>query len=131
MIHVYTDGASKGNPGASGAGILIKNGKTTESYSIPIGVMNNHEAEFSAVLKALKICKEKYPNEIISLRTDSKTVVDAVEKNYIKNEKLKSYLQQIVENTCQFPYFFIKWIPNNANEHADQLAKKAIGKAEN
>lgn len=126
MIEVYTDGASKGNPGKSGAGILIKNGKTTENYSIPLGVMSNHEAEFLAVLEALKICKEKFPNEIISIRTDSKIVVEAVEKNFVKNKKFQSYFKQIREESSIFPHFFIKWIPDKENSHADRLARQAI-----
>ena len=59
MIEVYIDGASAGNPGPSGAGIFIKGNGTAEKYSIPLGMMSNHEAEYHAFIKALEICLEK------------------------------------------------------------------------
>lgn len=58
MIEVYIDGASAGNPGPSGAGIFIKANGKVERYSIPLGVMSNHEAEYYAFIEALKICKK-------------------------------------------------------------------------
>ena len=56
MIEVFTDGASSGSPGISGAGIYIKVNKQIKEYSIPLPVMTNHEAEFHAVIQALDIC---------------------------------------------------------------------------
>jgi|SRR5699024_1934374 len=126
MIEVYTDGASSGNPGASGAGIYMKaNGKSHE-FALPLGEMSNHEAEFHAVNEALAICIEKFPGEILSFHSDSQVVVDAIEKNYVKNETFKALLKKIMEKSNAFPYFFIKWIPSKQNFHADQLAKRAI-----
>ncbi|HLR52468.1 MAG TPA: RNase H family protein [Candidatus Avamphibacillus sp.] len=126
MIEVYTDGASRGNPGLSGAGIYIKaNGKTFE-YSFPLGTLSNHEAEFHAVMKALDICKTSFPGEILSFRSDSQIVVDSIEKNYTKNKQFIPLLEQIKQKGNVFPYFFIKWIPNKDNKRADDLAKKAI-----
>ena len=46
MIEVYTDGASKGNPGLSGAGIYINMKKEKYEYSLPLGVLTNHDTEF-------------------------------------------------------------------------------------
>lgn len=126
MIEVYTDGASAGNPGKSGAGIYIKANNQTFEYSIPLGYMSNHEAEFHAVLHALKICLTLFPDEILSFRTDSNIVVDVVEKNHTKNKTFRPLLKQIHEKTRQFPLFFIKWIPAKENIHADQLAKEAL-----
>lgn len=59
MIEVYIDGASAGNPGPSGAGIFIKGQGAHEKYSLPLGIMSNHEAEFHALIKALEICQKK------------------------------------------------------------------------
>lgn len=126
MIEVYTDGSSSGNPGTSGAGIYIKaNGKTYE-YAFPLGYLSNHEAEFHAVIKALDICLELFPNEILSFRSDSKVVVDIIEKNFTKNKTFQPLLAHINEKSSAFPYFFVKWIPSSQNFHADQLAKKAL-----
>lgn len=59
MIEVYIDGATAGNPGPSGAGILIKGNGEHHRYAIALGTMTNHEAEYHALLHALKICLEK------------------------------------------------------------------------
>lgn len=126
MIEVYTDGASKGNPGISGAGVYIKaNGKNYE-YTFPLGVVSNHEAEFMAVIKGLEICKESFPDEILSFRSDSQVVVDVIEKDFTKNKAFLPLLEHIREISDHFPYFFIKWIPKTKNKHADQLATQAI-----
>lgn len=126
LIEVYTDGASRGNPGISGAGVYIKANGKQYKYAYPLGGMSNHEAEFHAVLKALEICTVKFPGEILSFHSDSQTVVDAIEKNHCKNRQFKPLLENIIKMTNTFPYFFIKWIPSKQNYHADQLAKKAI-----
>lgn len=80
MIEVNIDGASAGNPGLSGAGIILKMNGNVETYAIPLGVMDNHEAEFTACKRALEICLEK-EDATVWLRTDSQAVVQAVEKN--------------------------------------------------
>lgn len=126
MITIFTDGASRGNPGPSGAGIYLKKKNKTYRYIIPLEKMTNHEAEFHAVISALEICKEKFPKEILSLRSDAKVVVDALEKNYTGNEDFKPLLDKIKELKENFPYVFIKWIPEKENTQADQLAKEAI-----
>ncbi|RDW20601.1 ribonuclease HI family protein [Oceanobacillus chungangensis] len=126
MIEVYTDGASNSNLGLSGAGIYIKaNGKSYE-YTFPLENLTNHEAEFHAVIKALEICKGTFPNEIISLRSDSQVVVDVIENDFTKNKTFLPLLETIREEISHFPYFFIKWIPESNNKNADRLAKKAI-----
>lgn len=126
MIEVYTDAASRGNPGDSGIGIIIKSGKEYERYSYFIGEWANHEAEFHAVIKALEICAEKFPDDVLSFRTDSKVVVDTIEKNHTKNEKFLPLLERIHQLSSCFPLFFIKWIPDRENKQADRLAKEAI-----
>ncbi|MGY0692438.1 ribonuclease HI family protein [Virgibacillus sp. FSP13] len=126
MIEVYTDGASSGNPGTSGAGIYIKADGNIHEFSFPLSTLSNHEAEFEAVLKALQVCKEHFPDEILSFRSDSRIVVDVVEKDFTKNQTFLPYLEKIRAEASSFPHFFIKWIPEKKNNHADQLARKAI-----
>lgn len=128
MIIIYTDGASQGNPGISGAGIFIKDDKNIYEYSIPLGSMSNHEAEFHAVIHALKICEKYFSGRILSFRTDSQVVVDTVEKDYTNNNDFLPLLNEIRKHSKHFPYIFMKWIPANHNNHADQLAKSALHK---
>lgn len=126
LIVVYTDGASKGNPGNGGVGIVLKEGNQSEEYAFPLGHLSNHEAEFLAVIKALELCLEKYPDEILSFRTDSKVVVDTIEKNHTKNKKFLPLLHHVQHLSKEFPLFFIKWIPSNQNQQADKLARSVI-----
>ncbi|MFC4557759.1 RNase H family protein [Virgibacillus kekensis] len=128
MIEIYTDGASSGNPGPSGAGIYIKSASEKYEYSFPLGEMSNHEAEFHAILKALEVCKKQFPGEILSFRSDSKVAVDVIEKESTKNQTFQPLLEKILTEASNFPYFFIKWIPEKNNGHADRLAREGIRK---
>ena len=125
MIEVYIDGASAGNPGPSGAGIFIKNQGINVFRSIPLGIMSNHEAEFMALIKSLEICLDQ-SYSIVSVRSDSTAVVDAIEKQYVRNEKYRPLLEEALSLAEKFDLFFIKWIPSKENKNADQLARKAI-----
>ncbi|MGM7701353.1 reverse transcriptase-like protein [Pseudalkalibacillus sp. Hm43] len=128
MIDVYVDGASSGNPGPSGAGIFIKGAPDgSHSYSIPLGEMSNHEAEYHALIHALKICIDK-GYKIVSFRTDSQLVEQAVEKEYVKKNVYQPLLQQVLVLKDELDLFFIKWIPSSQNRNADKLAREAIQK---
>lgn len=131
MIEIQVDGASKGNPGISGAGIVIRNDGRIYEYSFPLGIVTNHEAEFIAVIKGLEICRREFPHKVLAFQTDSKIVVDSIEKNYVKNSLFKPLLAKINELREPFSLFFIKWIPSEQNKHADRLAREAIYNQEN
>jgi len=125
MIEVYIDGASAGNPGPSGAGIFIKGHGKAEKYSIPLGNMSNHEAEYHALIKALEICiQSNY--QTVSFRTDSELVNRAIEKEFAKNKQFAPLLEQALLLTKKLHLFFIKWIPSSENKTADELARLAI-----
>lgn len=130
MIQVYIDGASAGNPGPSGAGIYFKSKELQLHESYPLPVMSNHEAEFQACIKALELCKE-YGFTLISIRSDAKVLVEAVEKEFVKNADYKSDLRSILRlmDDPFFEHVFIKWIPSKQNGEADKLAKSAVRKA--
>jgi len=125
LIEVYIDGAAAGDPGLSGAGIFIKANGNVFRYSIPLGENNNHEAEYLALEKALTICLEKQFT-VISVRSDSAAVVNAVEKQFAKKAPYKQILERILTLIEQFDLFFIKWVPSKENKTADNLARKAI-----
>jgi ribonuclease HI len=126
MITVYTDAAAKGKTGDAAIGIIIQHGHEQSEYAFYLGSYNNHDAEFMAVIKALELCRAKHLNEIISVRTDSKVVVDTLEKNYAKNEQFRTYLLTLKELESNFSYVFYKWIPDKQNRRADDLAKKCL-----
>ncbi|UTR10684.1 reverse transcriptase-like protein [Evansella sp. LMS18] len=129
MIEVYIDGGSAGDPGPSGAGIFINDNGRLIRKSIPLPSMSNHEAEFHALLEALKICKEE-GFRTLSLRTDSQVLADAVEKEYVKKQEYNLLLEEAMRMIADdFDYVFVKWIPGKQNKEADQLAKRAVRKS--
>ncbi|RFU65481.1 reverse transcriptase-like protein [Peribacillus glennii] len=125
MIEVYTDGASAGNPGPSGAGIFIKNNGQVERHSIPLGIMENHEAEYHALIKALELCIEK-EYKSVSFRTDSQLIHRAIEKEFVKNKRYSPLLDRVLELSRKLDLFFLKWVPGSENKSADELARRAI-----
>ena len=129
MIEVYIDGASAGDPGPSGAGVFINNHGELIRRSYPLQEMSNHEAEFHALLKALTLCKE-LGFKTISIRTDSKVLDDAINKNYAKREVFRKLLHNaLLQMEEDFDFVFVKWVPSKQNREADQLAKRALHKS--
>ncbi|MFJ5965139.1 MULTISPECIES: reverse transcriptase-like protein [unclassified Bacillus (in: firmicutes)] len=125
LAEIYIDGASAGNPGPSGIGIFIKYDGKVEFFSIPVGPMSNHEAEFSALIEGMKICLQK-GLRTVSFRTDSQVVDRAANAGFAKNPAFKRFIEDMIELQSQFDLFFIKWIPSKENQVADELARKAI-----
>ncbi|MEC1614635.1 reverse transcriptase-like protein [Bacillus mojavensis] len=122
---IYVDGASAGNPGPSGIGIFIKHEGKAESFSIPIGMHTNQEAEFLALIEGMKLCATR-GYQSVSFRTDSDIVERAADLEIVKNKAFQPFLEEIIRLKSAFPLFFIKWIPGRQNQKADQLAKEAI-----
>ena len=127
MLEVYVDGASAGNPGKSGIGVFLKGEGHHIKLSERIEPTDNHTAEFQALLRGLEEA-QKLTTGIVSARSDSQIVVMAVEKQFVKNEAHKPYLEKILTITKTFDFFFIKWIPDVENRAADALAREAIHK---
>ncbi|WP_107948096.1 ribonuclease HI family protein [Lysinibacillus parviboronicapiens] len=125
MLEVYIDAASAGNPGPSGIGIFIKGEGHHLQFSEYIGHTNNHIAEFSALVRGLEEA-QKLGTTLVSVRSDSKIVVASMEKEYVKNEEFKPYLEQALTLASSFELFFIKWVPDSQNKAADALARAAI-----
>ncbi|SDB92463.1 RNase HI [Shouchella lonarensis] len=126
MIRLYTDGASSGDPGPSGVGIVyvLADGTTKEDRYF-IGSASNHEAEFMALRIGLLTCLHHGWRQV-SVCTDAKLVCDSVEKRYVKNKHFSTHLQVILKQVDQCELFFIKWIPSKQNKKADALAKLAL-----
>ena len=86
-VIIYTDGSSRGNPGPGGYGIVMEHCKSgyVKEYSKGFKLTTNNRMELMAVIEALK--KLKQTNLKITVYTDSKYVVDSVEKNGYLNGK--------------------------------------------
>jgi ribonuclease HI len=82
-IHIFTDGSSRGNPGPGGYGIVMedKSSGYVKEYSEGFRKTTNNRMELLAVIEALK--KLKKENALVIVFTDSKYVVDSVEKKWV------------------------------------------------
>jgi len=136
QVHIYTDGACSGNPGPGGYGILMEwVGKPyTREFSQGFRSTTNNRMELLAVIVALE--KMKTNNIKIIIFSDSKYVVDAVEKKWlmtwqkkrfkgIKNPDLwKRFLKIYNSENTKF-----EWVKGHnehpQNERCDMLAVKA------
>jgi len=125
---IYTDGGSRGNPGPSGAGGVIKDstGKIVLEVSEYIGIQTNNYAEYKALELTLQ---EAVLLNIrrIEIKMDSKLVVEQVKGNYkVNNENLLILHENIIDLLTNFDSFSIKHIYRYLNTHADGLANRAI-----
>lgn len=128
--HMYIDGASSGNPGQSGAGLVVFDDENKELFrdSIFLGHMTNNMAEYEALLFALKKAQgSKIQN--ISVYTDSLLLTNQVLGRFkINNEILRAYVTTIKNIVTNFHHFTVQYIPREKNKIADRLAKEAIKK---
>ena len=125
-VRVYFDGSSRGNPGPSGAGVVIvdENGKVLFSGNRFLGVKTNNEAEYYALLMALEISRDLGYKDI-TLCTDSILVFSQLTGRYkVRSENLKGLFKR-VKLVLKYFNWDIKWVPRSENRMADKLAQNA------
>lgn len=134
MIVIFTDGASKGNPGPGGYGVVMKFNGRRKEISEGFRLTTNNRMELLAVIAGLEALKiNKYPVKVYS---DSKYVVEAVEKKWVWNWLKKGFKKKKNEDLWRrflplyekFKPKFI-WVKGHAgnpeNERCDELAVAA------
>ncbi len=125
---IYVDGATRGNPGKSGIGVVICDGedRAIKRISEYIGITTNNVAEYTALIYALQealIMKEK---EVV-IFTDSELVAKQVSGEYVvKAEELKRLRKQVDHLSKGFEKVDIQFIKRERNKSADTLANQAI-----
>lgn len=130
-IIVYTDGASRGNPGPSAAGAVIEDadGKSLQEISMFLGEMTNNQAEYQALILALKDVVSMRP-EHVTIRMDSELIVKQIKGEYkIKNEKLIPLASIVKQQLMLLNSWRIEHVPREKNEKADHLANQALDNA--
>ena len=88
-IIVYTDGAAKGNPGNGGYGVVMIYGSHRKEISEGFELTTNNRMELLSVIVALESLKK--PGQSVIVYSDSKYVVDAVEKRWVFNWEKQSF----------------------------------------
>lgn len=124
----YIDGASSGNPGDAGIGVVIysPDGKEMVRESVYIGSTTNNVAEYEALKYALRRALDFSAKEII-VYSDSKLLVNQVKGSYkVRDEKLKRSMSEVKMLLGSLQGFLIEYIPREKNSLADKLAKEGI-----
>ena len=89
-ITIFTDGAAKGNPGKGGYGIVMLSGRHRKEISQGYRHTTNNRMELLSVIVALETIKSEGKNVVVY--SDSKYVVDAVEKGWVFNWAKKGFI---------------------------------------
>lgn len=133
-IIIYTDGASRGNPGPGGYGTVLLAGKHRKELSQGYKLTTNNRMELMAVIAGLEALKVDHCK--VTIYTDSKYVADAVEKGWIHNwvrisfrgKKNADLWMRFLEVYKRHKVKFI-WIRGHSNipgnERCDELAVQA------
>jgi ribonuclease HI len=127
MLTINIDGASRGNPGLSGIGIVIsRGGQKISEYNEFVGNTTNNIAEYTALKRALKIASTLKDEEITVL-SDSELVVKQRNHSYrVRSKKLKIIFREINNLEKHFKSVSYRHIPREINKDADLLANLAI-----
>lgn len=125
-MSIHIDGASRGNPGYSGIGIVITrdNDKIAE-YKEFIGIKTNNQAEYIALKKALEIASSI--DDEVTVLSDSELVINQRTNKYkVRNKQLKLLFREISNLEKYFRTVIYIHIPREINRYADSLANQAI-----
>lgn len=130
---VYVDGASRGNPGPAGIGIIISNseGKILHEHYEFIGTQyTNNQAEYIALIKALDLCSSIFPKGILHVFSDSELLIKQLTGLYkVRSSNLKKLFREVKRREKLFTRVHYHRIDRELNAKADRLANKAIDEA--
>ncbi len=126
LLTVHIDGASKGNPGPSGIGIIVfRNNSLILSYGEFIGFHTNLLSEYLALKRALQFAV--LIDKEIRIHTDSMTIVQhRKSKERTRRKELKILSREINNLEKKFKKISYQYIPREKNTSVDLIAKKAI-----
>lgn len=134
QITIYTDGAASGNPGPGGFGVVLMSGPHRKELAAGFRLTTNNRMELLAVIVGLEALKQE--GEEVTIYSDSKYVVDAVEKGWVFGwEKSGFKKKKNPDLWARFLLIYRKhrvrfvWVKGHAeipeNERCDQLAVAA------
>lgn len=125
---VETDGASRGNPGLAGAGVIIKDeqGQTVETIQKFLGRSTNNQAEYQALIEGLTAVARHEPAEV-TVRMDSELVIKQMNGIYrVRHPQIMPLYARAMEVAGKLPSVTFVHVPRERNPGADELANLAI-----
>ena len=131
---VYTDGGARGNPGPAALGVVIRDskGNLIKKYGEALGIKTNNEAEYAAVISALKKIKALYGGKKIKkmsveVRADSEFVVRQLNGEYkIEEERLFPPFIKVWNLKMDFGKISFTHVPREKNREADRMVNEAL-----
>ncbi len=130
---VYSDGASKGNPGDAGIGVVIRStaGDVISETADYIGKTTNNVAEYKALLRGLEMASDLRADEVI-VRSDSQLLVMQLCGAYkVKSEHLRPLHAEACRLLASFGCCRVEHIPREENRRADELANEGVKRGKN
>lgn len=127
-VIIYTDGASRGNPGSASFGLTVmdQKGKQIFEEAQTLGIATNNEAEYKGIHRALELAVQNNVNNL-TVKTDSQLVVRQLKGEYkIKSPNLKQIHNQCILLINQIPQWNCIHILRANNKRADELANLAL-----
>ena len=131
VLEVFTDGASRGNPGPASIGVVFrpKGGPEAAEHHEAIGRATNNVAEYRAVVAALEHCS-RWGVRRVHLFMDSELIVRQLHGTYrVKSHDLLPLYQQLQQLIRDLREFRVQHVPRSENAHADHLANRALDAA--
>jgi len=128
---VYTDGASRGNPGPAAIGAVVYNEQGREAHTISrrIGRATNNEAEYQAAIAGLEAALALGAGDV-TLLMDSELVARQLEFRYkVRNPRLRPLFERLLDLRRRFQSFSVQAVPRARNARADALANQALDRA--
>ncbi len=125
---LYTDGAARGNPGESGAGIILKTpeGEEVSRMGKYLGKMTNNSAEYTALILGLELAKE-FGAEEVTILSDSELMIRQLRGEYkVRAAHLRELFDRVKGQLSQFKRYQLKRIDREKNREADFMANRAI-----
>ena len=135
---IYTDGGARGNPGPAAVGVVIQDttGKTLKEYGEYIGERTNNEAEYEAVILALKKAKQlfgkgKTKEMAVHFRVDSELIARQLEGQYkVEEARLAELFMRVWNLKMDFGNVDFESIPREKNRAADRLVNRELDRQE-
>jgi ribonuclease HI len=128
-LFAYTDGASRGNPGDSGIGLLVRDeqGAVVLEENGYIGRATNNVAEYTALIALLKRIMKTACTRLI-VHSDSELMVRQVNGQYkVKDPDLRVHFGNVRDLLARAPFEFeLRHVPREMNREADRLANEGI-----
>lgn len=127
-IIIYTDGASRGNPGPASAGIVVYNTDELCLYeeAFLLNEQSNNFAEYSAVLRALYISAEHKINTL-TLNSDSELLIKQLSGFYkVKSANIKKLYEECKQWESKISQVHFQHVRRENNKRADELANLVL-----